>query len=256
MPGPISEPQVHAWLVLLVFVLAALTFFLLLRINAPYGRFSRDGWGPTIPARVGWVLFESPAVVVFAVVYFAGQFALERVPLILLVAWQFHYLGRTFLYPLRMREQGKRIPVAIVVMAILFNILNAYINARWISHLGSYPDDWLTTAPFLAGLTLFAAGWLINQHADRQLLGLREPGQTHYSVPRGGLYRFVSCPNYLGEIIEWIGWAVMTWSLAGLAFAVFTTANLLPRALATHRWYRARFPDYPPARRAVIPFLV
>ena len=48
----------------------------------------------------------------------------------------------------------------------------------------------------------------------------------------------------------------MPWSLAGLAFAVFTVANLLPRALATHRWYRAQFPDYPPQRRAVVPFLV
>ena len=102
----------------------------------------------------------------------------------------------------------------------------------------------------------FAAGWLINQHADRVLLQLRKPGETHYAIPHGGLYRFVSCPNYFGEILEWAGWAVMTWSLAGLAFAVFTVANLLPRALATHRWYRAQFPDYPPQRRAVVPFLV
>ena len=256
MPVQISEPQLHAWLVLLVFVLAAQTFILLLWVNAPYGRFSRVGWGPTIPARLAWVAFESPAVVVFAAIYFAGQYAWERVPLVLFAAWQFHYVVRTLVYPLRMRESGKRIPLVIVSMAVLFNVLNAYLNARWISHLGGYATDWLTSAPFLIGLALFATGWLINQHSDRVLLRLRGPGETDYSIPRGGLYRLVSCPNYLGEMVEWIGWAVMTWSLAGLAFAVFTVANLLPRALATHRWYRARFADYPPARRAVIPFLV
>lgn len=256
MSGQISEPQLHFWLVLLVFVLAAQTFILLFWVNAPYGRFSRKGWGPSIPARTAWLLFESPAVIVFAAIFFAGQHAWERVPLFLFAVWQFHYVVRTLVFPFRIRESGKRIPVVIVAMAILFNILNAYVNARWISHLGSYADDWLVSTPFLVGFALFAAGWLINQHADRALLRLRKPGETHYSIPRGGLYRYVSCPNYFGEILEWAGWAVMTWSLAGLAFAVFTVANLLPRAVATHRWYRAEFPDYPPGRRAVIPFLV
>lgn len=252
----VAEPQLHSWLVLLVFVLAAQTLVLLFWVDAPYGRFVRKGWGPTIAARKAWILFESPAVVVFAAVYFAGQHARETVPLILFGFWQFHYLLRTFVYPLRMRETGKRIPLIVVAMAIAFNLLNAYVNARWISHLGSYPDQWLVSAPFLAGAVLFAAGWLINQQSDRILLHLRRPGETHYSIPRGGLFGRVSCPNYFGEMLEWAGWAIMTWSLAGLAFAVFTVANLFPRALATHRWYRQTFPDYPAKRRAVIPFLV
>jgi len=91
------------------------------------------------------------------------------------------------------------------------------------------------------------------KHADAILVRLREPGGSRYRVPEGGLYRWVSCPNYLGEIVEWLGWAVATWSLPGLAFAVFTMANLVPRAMANHRWYRQEFPDYPETRRALIP---
>jgi 3-oxo-5-alpha-steroid 4-dehydrogenase 1 len=74
-------------------------------------------------------------------------------------------------------------------------------------------------------------------------------------VPHGGGYRFVSSPNYLGEILEWAGWAVAAWSPAGAAFAAYTIANLAPRAADHHRWYRERFPDYPPARRALVPFV-
>jgi protein-S-isoprenylcysteine O-methyltransferase Ste14 len=254
--GQIAELQVHFWLVLLTFAFAFQTFVLLLWINAPYGRFTRSGWGPTISTRSAWVLLESPAVVVFAAIYFAGDHAYELVPLVLLGIWQFHYLVRTFIFPFRIRETGKRIPVLIVVLAILFNVLNAYINARWISHLGEYPVTWLTSTPFLAGLSIFIVGWIINQHADLTLFRLRKPGETHYSIPEGGMYQQVSCPNYLGEILEWTGWAIATWSLAGAAFAVFTMANLLPRALATHRWYRDKFPDYPKTRRAVIPYLI
>ena len=256
MDGPVTELQVHFWLVILTFALAAQAFLLLLLVNAPYGRFSRAGWGPAIPARRAWIIFESPAVVVFALIYFSGDHAWDTAPLVLLGIWQFHYVLRAFVFPFRMRETGKTVPVVIVAMAILFNVLNAYINARWISHLGSYQDDWLVSAPFVTGLTLFAVGWAINQHADLTLAGLRKPGESHYAIPQGGLYRHVSCPNYFGEIVEWTGWAVLTWSLAGTAFAVFTAANLLPRAVAIHGWYRDQFPDYPKSRKAVIPFLL
>ena len=256
MSGQLVEAQVHHWLVLLIFALAALVFILLMRVNAPYGRFLRAGWGPTIPAKTAWVIFESPAVILFAVVYFAGRNALELAPLVLLGIWQFHYIVRTVVFPLRIQGSGKRIPLVVVVTAIGFNVVNAYINARWVSDLGSYPDDWLLSAPFLIGVTMFVGGWIVNQRADRVLSNLRQPGESHYSVPRGGLYRYVSCPNYLGEMLEWLGWAVLTWSLAGAAFAAFTIANLLPRAIATHRWYQDTFPDYPDSRKAVIPFVV
>jgi protein-S-isoprenylcysteine O-methyltransferase Ste14 len=74
-------------------------------------------------------------------------------------------------------------------------------------------------------------------------------------IPRGGLFRWVSAPNYLGEMMEWVGFAIATWSLAGAAFAVWTIANLLPRAVSNHRWYRSKFADYPPERRALIPWI-
>ena len=90
-------------------------------------------------------------------------------------------------------------------------------------------------------------------HSDNILLRLRKPGGSGYSIPRGGAFRYVSCPNYLGELLEWAGWALATWSLAGLAFFAYAVANLLPRALSHHRWYREKFEDYPAKRRALIP---
>ena len=116
-----------------------------------------------------------------------------------------------------------------------------------------FSGRWLSDPRFLAGAALFVAGLATHAWADEALRRLRRPGEGNYRVPQGGLFRWVSCPNYLGEIVQWSGWALLTWSPPGLAFAVWTAANLAPRARAHHRWYRDRFPDYPPGRRALLP---
>jgi protein-S-isoprenylcysteine O-methyltransferase Ste14 len=139
-------------------------------------------------------------------------------------------------------------------MGFVYNAGNAYINARHLFYLsGGYPQTWLADPRFITGFGLFIAGYATNRWADRALLRLRTSGETGYKIPYGGLFDWVSCPNYLGEIIEWVGWAIATWSLPGLSFAVWTIANLAPRARAHHAWYRANFLDYPNERKALIP---
>lgn len=235
--------------------LAACTLAALSFVSAPYGRHARGGWGPTIPSRVGWVVMESPAVLAFLLFYLAGSHRAHPAPLALLALWQTHYVYRAFFFPFAMRADGKRMPVVVAAMAFAFNVLNAWINARWISELGDYPEAWLVEPRFIIGAAVFLVGLGTNVRANRRLMALRGPGETGYKIPRGGMHEWVSSPNYLGEIVEWLGWAIATWSLPGLAFAVFTIANLGPRAIHHHEWYRRTFPEYPRRRKALIPFL-
>lgn len=145
-------------------------------------------------------------------------------------------------------------PIGICASAFCFTAFNGYLNGRWVTAFGSY-DGWASDPRFVLGVALFLAGFAVNQHSDTLLFRLRGRGERGYKIPTGGLYRHVSCPNYLGEIVEWCGWALATWSVAGLAFALWTIANLAPRALAHHRWYRATFPSYPAERKALVPGL-
>ena len=249
-----TEAQIHGIAVWLVIALAVVTFLCLLRFTAPFGRhYAGAGWGPHISNRIGWVVMELPATALFALIYFNGETSRQWVPLVFLAMWQAHYLHRTFVFPFRTRTSGKRIPIAVVASGFLFNLINAYINARFVSSIGEYSTEWLSDPRYLAGLAIFVAGMTLNIRSDNVLLKLRNSGNPGYAIPRGGAYRYVSCPNYLGEIIEWAGWALATWSLAGFAFFLYTAANLVPRALSHHRWYRARFPDYPARRKALIP---
>jgi len=228
-------------------------FVALLLIDAPYGRHLKPGWGPTLSARAGWILMELPAPVAMALAFARGAHAREALPLFFLALFQLHYANRAIVQPLRSRGAGRRTTLFTVSMAFVFNSVNGTLLGLAISEVNTYGPDWLGDPRFLVGMALFAGGAAVNLHADAVLRGLRAPGESGYRIPRGGLYRLVSCPNYLGEIAEWTGYALATWSWAGLAFAVFTFANLAPRARANHRWYRERFEDYPPERRALLP---
>ena len=255
-------PALHHAAVVAMLALAAVTFLALLFITAPYGRHARAGWGPTLPNRVGWVVMESPSVLFFALVFALGPHHAELVPCVLFLLWESHYVQRAFVYPFSLPREGKPMPAFVVACGFSFNILNGIVNAGWIGTVGRYDASWLYDPRFLAGLALFVAGYAMNRQADAALRRLRAGGdagktaEARYKIPRGGLYEWVSCPNYLGEILEWTGWALATWSLAGLAFAIYTVANLGPRAISHHTWYRKTFPDYPPGRKALLPFLL
>ncbi|MBF0315492.1 MAG: DUF1295 domain-containing protein [Oligoflexia bacterium] len=240
------------------FVLAFFTFFTLYFIKAPYGRHRREGWGPEISCRAGWMIMELPAVVVIFCCFWLGN---KQLPLVLFfLLWELHYLQRTFVFPLLMKVQRKTMPLLIVFFSIIFNLMNGFINGYSLflmenRYLDLAATAWLYDPRFIFGTALFLLGFGINLHSDHVLRNLRKQGELDYKIPHAGLHRYVAAPNYLGEVIEWSGWALLTWSLPGLAFALFTIANLLPRAYAHLLWYRMKFADYPGERKALIPFV-
>lgn len=239
---------------LIVFAVAAVaTFPALYFITAPYGRHGDGRGGPRMSATAGWILMEAPSPIVLALCFVLAPPA-GAAPWVFFALWQAHYLHRAFVFPLRRHRSARTMPVSIALGALAFNLCNGYLNGRWLTVFGpELPADWLVSWPFIAGVLLFCAGFAINFHADEVLLRLRKPGETGYRIPHGGLYRWITCPNYLGEILEWVGFALATWSLPALVFAVWTAANLVPRARTHHQWYREKFPDYPPGRRALVP---
>jgi len=238
-----------------IFVCAGVTFFALIFVRAPYGRYSSDGWGPKLPAKIAWIVMEAPAIFVILLFFIAGDKKTTPLTLFMLL-WQTHYVYRTFIYPLLMRGGKKGFPILLILMAMVFNGANGFVNGFHLFYGERvYAVTWLIDARFLIGTFLFI-GMYIHIRCDRILRNLRTPNGGGYKIPYGNLYRFVSAPNYFGEIVQWCGWALATWSLAGLSFAVFTAANLIPRGLSHHKWYENTFPAYPKNRKAIVPFII
>ena len=229
-----------------------ITFFVLLFISAPYGRHIRSGWGPLIPKRLGWIFMETPALYIMWLFYFLYADLNNIVLIIFLGVWSFHYINRSIVWPLLINKEGS-MPIAVALLAFAFNIFNASFHGYWFFLMDNqYDVSWLLNSKFLIGLSIFLTGIVINIHSDKILLKISKE-KKGYQIPYGGFYKWLSSPNYFGEIIEWIGWAIMTWSLSGFVFALWTTFNLLPRALKHHSWYKEKFNNYPKERKAIIP---
>ena len=232
---------------------AIITFVFLLKIKQPYGRHTTDGWGMMVNNNWGWFWMELPALLVMPILALTGPNELALPQLIIVGLWSIHYINRTLIFPFRLKTKGKKMPLAIVLSAVFFNGINGFVNGYFLGYL-SEVNATLNWTLYL-GVGFFFLGMIINQRSDNHLLDLRKEN-TGYAIPRAGLFNWVSCPNYFGEIIEWVGFAIAAASLPALSFAVWTTANLIPRALNHHDWYHEKFTDYPKDRKAVIPYLL
>ncbi len=236
---------------------AIMLFPILLKITAPYGRHSKSNWGPMINNRTGWIIMELPALFVFGFLFLTGPDKAGIPIWIFFSCWTVHYFNRVVVFPLRINTRGKKMPLVIMVFALFFNLFNGFFNGYFFGFLSaSYPLLWLSDPRFIAGIAIFLTGMYINMYSDQKLINLRKSKTQGYMIPRGGLFEYISCPNHFGEIVEWIGFALMTWCLPALSFAVWTIANLLPRALHHHQWYQNHFENYPENRKAVIPFML
>lgn len=233
-----------------------ITFVYLFFENAPYGRHIKDGWGIKIPARLGWIVMESPCVILMVVLALIIREQLEMIHKIFLCIWLTHYIHRTFIYPFVIEMTNPKMPISIALSAFFFNIINVSIQAFGIFYFTKYSDDWLTSPAFIIGLSVFLFGMFINIKSDYIINSMKRDKGPGYHIPDQFLYKYLSAPNYFGEIIEWLGWAILTFSVSGFVFLIWVIANLFPRAIAHHKWYKDKFENYPKERKAIIPGII
>ncbi len=226
-------------------IMAVVVFVSLYFVEAGYGKSISKKWGPSINNKVAWICMECPVFIVLLYFWLSSDRQWDIAPLIFFLLFQLHYFQRSFIFPFLLKGKSK-MPLSIMAMGMVFNTINGYMQGEWIFYLAPenmYSSAWLTTPQFIIGVMLFFAGMIINLHSDYVIRNLRKPGDTNHYLPKKGMYKYVTSANYFGEIVEWVGFAVLTWSLSGVMFAIWSMANLVPRSNSIYKRYRAEFAD-------------
>lgn len=236
---------------------ACVTFF-----HAPYGRYAAETIVPvTVQTQAAWVLQEMPTLLAVAYrwvsLWHADHEIVVHWPLA--ICFLVHYIHRTLIFPLRIRP-SKPTPVHVMLLANVYCCFNGSLQAATFVSTSSIASE--LSPPNLTlscgGLIVFALGLYINIRSDNILIALRRTrsfassGASGYQIPQGFLYNYVSCPNFFGECLEWVGFAVvavgyfnwdLAYALAGFSFAVYTASNTIPRGVKHHQWYLNTFGD-------------
>ena len=244
---------------LVMTIVAVAVFVALFFVDAGYGKFYNKKWGPAVSNRLGWVLMESPVFIAMLVLCMLSDRKDDLTRLVFLVIFELHYFQRAFIFPFLIKGKSK-MPLSIILMGIIFNTLNALMQGGWIFFLSPedmYTESWLCSPQFIIGTIVFAVGMFINIQSDDIIRHLRAPGDTRHYLPKKGMFKYVTSANYFGEFTEWVGFAILTWSWSGAVFAVWTFANLCPRASRTYENYKKEFGDELDTTkvRRIIPFI-
>ena len=248
------------YLFLIIMEIVALVVFVsLFFVDAGYGKFYDKKWGQAINNKLGWVLMESPVFLAMLLLWYFSDRQGDMVRLAFLFLFELHYIQRSFVFPFRMRGNSV-MPLSIVLMGVTFNVLNAFMQGGWIFYISPkdyYPADWLTNPRFIAGFLVFIIGMYINISSDDIIRNLRKNGDNKHYLPQGGMFRYVISANYFGEFVEWVGFTILTWSWAGAVFALWTFANLCPRAARIYDHYKLEFGDELDTKKVkrIIPFI-
>lgn len=237
------QPDVYYSVLAIMIALAVIVFVALHRIDAAYGMTYSPKWGPSVNNKLGWVLMECPVFFAMGLLWIFSARASHPALIVMASLFMVHYFQRSFIFPFLMRGKS-RMPLVIMLLGVIFNLVNAYLIGGWlfyVSPVEMYGTSWLYSPLFILGCVIFLVGMGVNIQSDSIIRHLRKPGDRRHYIPRGGMYEYVTCGNYFGEVVEWLGYAILTWSLAGLSFFLWTFANLAPRARTLQKKYINEF---------------
>jgi 3-oxo-5-alpha-steroid 4-dehydrogenase 1 len=237
-----------------------ITFIILFFITAHYGRHtSNTGKLIIVSDKFAWIIEEIPTLIIsvyYTSDYISSAEKINYLKFLMIAFYYIHYFHRSIIYPFKLFSKGRKLPIDIALMGSTFNFFNATMINRSIFYFSDYTLENLMSPIFGLGCLLYGIGMYINIYHDYYILREKKRLNGAYFIPEEFLFKYICSPNYFGEIIEWIGFALATRTVSGLVFSISTFSNLFPRAISHKRWYQEKFKEFPKNRRAIVPFLV
>ena len=199
----------------------------------------------TLNSKMAWTIMESSSIV--SAVLTLSVNLNKKVNILSAFFFLLHYIHRSFIYT-RFISSKSVTPINIFISSFIFCTLNGYCQASsWF-----YNKSTITELNKYIGIILFVFGMSLNILSDYYML-YQKKKYKKYILPSSIFHKFILSPNYLGEIIEWIGYAILVNDIRATSFAIFTISNLVPRAVLNLDYYIELFNVN--NKKAIIPFI-
>lgn len=237
--------------------------------NAGYSKFADPKASLKVPSRLGMVILYSPALLV-SLGYLRssspGANGREKVTSLLL---SIHF-GKRVLESMFLHRYSGTMNADFLLPIGTSYALTAALIAHQQRSVIAYTNASVDAIMLPLGLGLSVVGQLGNLYHHWLLASLRDDkskdvkaehrftlagDDAKYVIPCGGLFKYVTAPHYFFELITWMGIACTTQQLNAFLTVADMLSYLAGRSVATTRWYKTKFPDYPADRKHLIPFI-
>lgn len=136
------------------------------------------------------------------------------------------------------------------LLAGLLSALHIYAPGSLSARDELTPLDYFGTALFLV---CEVCNWMVHQH----LASLRKPGGTEKGIPNCIGSNLVTCPNYMFEVLAWVGVICISRSWAVVVFIVNGIVYMRDWSRGKEKALRAEFGDrYKKKRYTMLPGLI
>ncbi|ORX53996.1 hypothetical protein DM01DRAFT_1305444 [Hesseltinella vesiculosa] len=192
----------------------------------------------TIPSQWGMLLIYAPSLIGSIGIWWWSHHrkSLPHVQFLSLFTF-LHFTKRIYEVLFVHRYSGKS------VLADALVISSSYLSFTVIQwHFATLvPASSVDRPQLVLGAILFFIGEGINLYHHSLLSQLRRGGSKDYKIPRRGLFKYVWCPHYLGEIISFMAMTLLSQHAIVFVYELMAAAYLGVRAKQTQRWYKQRF---------------
>ncbi|PIN20619.1 Steroid reductase [Handroanthus impetiginosus] len=130
------------------------------------------------------------------------------------------------------------------VIIISSAYLASIVSMIYFQHQTEGLSEPLTDLKYV-GILVFLGGMCGNFYHHLLLSRLRKKGDEGYKIPRGGLFNLVICPQYLFEIVTFVGISFISQTTLPYLFTLGSAFYLLGMSHATRNSYLSKFEDFP-----------
>ncbi|MCB1159696.1 MAG: DUF1295 domain-containing protein [Leptospiraceae bacterium] len=235
------------------FILGLIVFYLEYskRFQLQYSKFRGQG---NFPTRRGMVIIYTVPIITYLFVYYSSGHPNSLYHISLCIFVCFHFLKRVLEAIFLHKYSGNMGLLSLGLITYVYSAA-AYTIAEPVNRLVKSEQINLTSALLLGGF-IFIAGQIINLYHHIILAGLRKGDSKDYVVPQTGLFSYVVCPHYTGELLSWLGIAISSCFVEIYLIFWIMFSYLLARSINTKKWYVEKFPDFPKSRKFLFPYIL
>ncbi|CAO3642869.1 unnamed protein product [Cunninghamella echinulata] len=194
-----------------------------------------------VPSRLGMLVIYIPSLIVCLISLFSWSSSQPIHVQLVSFFSSLHFLKRLYEVLFVHRYSGQSVLQHNIIISfsyVGFSICQLYFTSLVPSHA-------LNQSEMKLGMCLFFLGEGLNHYHHCILSNLRSGESKEYKIPTGGLFKYIWCPHYLGEIISFIAMTFLSQHILVFIFQLSSAAYLAVRAYNTKLWYHQRFKSIP-----------